>query len=426
MAITLTGDYGYDQYRTSNLTETEIDASTASWIVSNTGDNLNLYPVLVTDSDSVVLSGGVVDGEVPLDLDWEDAYINSAAVFARDSDAVTFRDWTISEAWDGIRITGEDDATFTVENVWMSNIRDDGIENDRGLSGTVSDVLMDGVFVGISLYESDTNDQTDQTVTFDNVLMRMESFEYKGEATHQPFFKFEDGVSPQLSIHDSVFAIDIVDHREWGRLQDAWDSVSESTGNYFLNLSDTPLPDDYPRPPEGFTVLEGAEAREFWEESRADWLAEFRGIGEIAEPEDEELEPESDPEPEIDPEPELVLEPEIVPEPVLDTEPELVLEPGLVLEPEPEPEPDSEPDVKAPKGKGGSKNIIEKMVDAILSVFRGGGNGKKSIEETETEKAKLSSDDDDAPEVLMTRIYVSELPPDDMEEDEDVESPFLF
>ncbi|MDA9865561.1 hypothetical protein N9C96_02680, partial [bacterium] len=176
--ITITGDHGHDQYRTSHLSDTEIDASTASWIVSNTGDDLNRYPFLVTDSHDIILTGGVIDGEVPMDMDWEDAYVNSAAVHARDSDNVTFRDWTISEAWDGIRITGEDDATFSVENVYMSNIRDDGIEHDRGLSGTVSDVLMDGVFVGISLYEGDTNDQTDQTVTLDNVLMRMDSFLY--------------------------------------------------------------------------------------------------------------------------------------------------------------------------------------------------------------------------------------------------------
>lgn len=274
--IRVYGDHAYEQYRTAAITDAEIDASEASWIVANTGDQLNLYPFLVTDSENIVLSGGVIDGQVSLDTDWVHAYINSAAVFARDSEDVTFRDWTISEAWDGIRITGQDNSRFVIENVWMTNIRDDAIENDRGLSGTVKNSLFDGVFVGISLYEGDTNDQTDQTVTFDGVLMRMESFNYKGEITHQPFFKFEDGVSPSLEIHNSVLAIDRVDHRELGRLQDAWDSLTSSSNNFFLNLSDEPLPDSYPLPADGFTVLEGDEARQFWDASRDDWIAENR------------------------------------------------------------------------------------------------------------------------------------------------------
>jgi hypothetical protein len=279
--ITLTGDYGYQTYKISNLTDVEIDASDARWIVSNVGDTVNLYPFSVRDSSNVTISGGVIDGQVPLDTDWRETYVNSAAVYSRNVDDVLIRNWIISSAWDAIRVRGDVDDVFTIDNVWITDVRDDAVENDDGLSGTISNSLFDGVFVGISLGDSGTSDQTDQVVTLDNVLIRMSSFPYKGEVTHQSPFKVIEGISPSLSIHDSIIAIEDVDHEGQGRLQIAWDSVVSSSGNYFLNLSDDPLPDDYPMPPEGFTVLQGQEARDYWDNASEDWIADFVGDEEL-------------------------------------------------------------------------------------------------------------------------------------------------
>ncbi len=276
-AIKLTRDYGYDAYKISDITSTRIDATGAHWIVANIGDDINLYPVSVRDSRNVTLTGGTISGEVSLSLDWEDAYINSAAVYARNVDGILIQDWTISRAWDAIRISGDDGDDFIIDNVWLSDIRDDGVENDDGLSGTIRNSLFDGVFVGISLGDSDTTDQRDNVVTVDNVLIRMESFKYKGEVTHQSIFKMTEGISPSLSIHDSVFAIEDVNHRGQGRLEVAWDSVVDASNNYFLNLSDDPLPADYPKPPAGFTILQGAAARAFWAASRAEWISSHDG-----------------------------------------------------------------------------------------------------------------------------------------------------
>ena len=275
--VSVTGDFGLTQFRDSFLSDLHIDASNATWDLANIGETTNRYPFIVTDSSHLVLAGGTINGQVSLTLDWKTAYVNSAAVFARDSEDIHFKDWRISQAWDGIRITGHDEAEFEISNVWMSNIRDDGIENDRGLSGTIRDSMMDGVFVGISLYEDDTNNQKDQTVTLDNVLIRMESFSYKNEMTHQPFFKYDGDVSPKLSIHNSVFAIDLIDHEGLGRLEDAWDNVVDASNNYFLNLTDDPIPSSYPLPQSGFTILNGAEARAFWENARTEFVVNFLG-----------------------------------------------------------------------------------------------------------------------------------------------------
>jgi hypothetical protein len=48
----------------------------------------------------------------------------------------------------------------------------------------------------------------------------------------------------------------------------------ESSGNVFLNLSDTPLPAKYPLPPSDWTVLQGAGARAYWTTARDEWVAE--------------------------------------------------------------------------------------------------------------------------------------------------------
>lgn len=277
--ITLTGNYGYQEYQIDGLTAATIDASNAQWIVANIGTQTNLYPVSVRDSGNIIIMGGTIVGEVPLDMDWADAYVNSAALYFRDVTHVLVEDWTISQAWDAIRFAGAATDTFTVDNTWLVNVRDDGIENDNGMSGTISNSLFDGVFVGISTADSDTGDQTSNLVTLDNVLIRMESFNYQGEFTHQSIFKVEEGKSPGLSIHDSVFAIEDVNHHGTSRLAIAWNSVVSASNNYFLNLSDTPLPADYPKPPAGFTILQGAAARAYWESARADWIAVHNGTG---------------------------------------------------------------------------------------------------------------------------------------------------
>ena len=133
--------------------------------------------------------------------------------------------------------------------------------------------------MGISLADSDTGNQTANVVSLDNVLIRMESYLYKGEMTHQSIFKVEEGKSPGLRIHDSVFAIEDVSHRGLTRLEIAWNSVISASNNYFLNLSNTPLPADYPKPPAGFTILQGAAARAYWANARDNWIATHNGDG---------------------------------------------------------------------------------------------------------------------------------------------------
>jgi len=271
--VALAGDYAYEEYKLAGAESVLIDAGDAHWIVSNIGANVNRYPFTVSDSANITSLGGSITGEVPLDMDWRDAYINSAAVFMDNTDNALIEDWRISQAWDGIRLRGAKDNVFTIDNVWLSDIRDDGVENDHGLSGTIRNSLFDGVFVAISTADNNSADQSQQILSIDHVLMRMKSFLYKGEVTHQSPFKVLP-TSPGMKIHNSVIAVEDVNHKGQARLELAWDKTIEASGNYFLNLSDQPLPAGYPMPPAGFTVLQGPAARAFWQAASSEWISQ--------------------------------------------------------------------------------------------------------------------------------------------------------
>jgi Ca2+-binding RTX toxin-like protein len=274
--ITLRGSYGYTSYQLRNSDADVVNASQASWIVANTGSKKNLYPFQVVDNDpNVRIIGGTINGTVSQTMDWRDAYINSAAVRVEDTTQATIEDWRISKAWDAIRISGTSKG-FTIEDAWLSGIRDDAVENDQKNGGTIRDSLFDGVFAGISTDGSGSG--AGSTITLDGVLMRMETYNYKGKMTHQSPFKADvGGGNPSYRITDSIIAIEQVRHDGTNRMEVAFDKMTQVTNSYYLNLSDTKLPSSYPDIPKGFTVLQGKAARDFWAKSKADWIDDHKG-----------------------------------------------------------------------------------------------------------------------------------------------------
>jgi Ca2+-binding RTX toxin-like protein len=285
--IVLTSSYGYTPYTISSgmSAGSTVDASAASWIVNNDqdGGTTNAYPFKMSHAgQGTHLIGGTIKGEVSQTASWEDIYYwpdgshnNSVAVRVENSPGAIVTDWRIDSAWDGIRPSRDSDK-FLIEDVWISHSRDDAIENDDVLSGTIRDSLLEDNFVQVSLGDGDITNRENNVVTFDGVLMKSQEYNYKGEYNHNSPIKMytkEEGVSPNLRFIDTVMAITNVDHNGYERLQQAWDKTIESHGNVFLNLSDEPLPADYPKPPSGWTILQGQAARDYWEQARADWIA---------------------------------------------------------------------------------------------------------------------------------------------------------
>ncbi|RWA76413.1 hypothetical protein EN836_07485 [Mesorhizobium sp. M1C.F.Ca.ET.193.01.1.1] len=286
--IVLSGDYGYRQYKVSGLpANTLIDATNASWIVANQGSPTNLYPfAVVNPGDNLLALGGTINGTVSQTAAWEDIYVNSAAVRINSAHSFAIDDWTITQPWDGIRVGGT--GTFLIEDSYVGNSRDDAVEDDDVIGGTIRDSLFDHVFSGVSLGDGDV-DGSHNTVTMDGMLLGMGEYLRKGEMTHGSPFKLDNGtgandITPSLHFIDCVVAITDVHHNGQARLQHAWDKTVESHGNYYLNLSDTPLPSDYPMPPAGWTVLQGQAARDYWAQAKAAWHAAHDGTDPIPSP----------------------------------------------------------------------------------------------------------------------------------------------
>ncbi|MGG5890919.1 M10 family metallopeptidase C-terminal domain-containing protein [Falsiroseomonas sp. HC035] len=379
--INLSGDYGYQAYKISGLDAgTTVSAGGATWIQDNDGrdGSSSPYPFAVYDAPGAILSGGTIIGEIDLSGDWRSVYNlgNSAAIRTEDASNVVVRDWRITDTWDAVRVSWNS-PDFLIENVWVTNARDDAVENDRLQSGTIRDSLFDGVFGGISIDPSSSSpvDGHDNTVTLDSVLMRMKSFLYEGEMTHSAMIKTDsatDGeVTPNLRFINSVFAIENVEHRSYRSMLDAWSNTVESRGNVFLNLSDTALPSDYPMPPAGWTILQGQAAREYWEAAKSTWIAN-RGDGAAAEP----------PPPAVQPAPEP-------PPPTVQPAPEL---PPPTVQPVPEPTaPQPEADERATfsgvtfRGSSSSDTIIGNALDNKIEGRSGadlikGGAGNDTID----------------------------------------------
>ena len=287
--ITLTQDYGYSAYKITGLADgTVIDASAASWILDNNSSDghSNAYPVLVYNAPNVVIKGGTILGNIDQKSDWTDVYAmgNSAAIRTEDAPGASIRDWRISNTWDAVRVSWNS-ANFVIEGVWASDIRDDAVENDRLQSGTIRDSLFDGAFSGISIDPDNANpvDGHTETVLIDGVLLRLQSSLYEGEMTHSSFIKTDSAtngtVTPSLRFVNNVFALEDVTHHSYRSMKDAWAHTIESKNNYFLNLSDDPLPSDYPMPPSGWTVLQGQAARDYWAQARDGWISRHADAG---------------------------------------------------------------------------------------------------------------------------------------------------
>ncbi|WP_378942243.1 hypothetical protein [Mesorhizobium sp. ANAO-SY3R2] len=295
--VVLRGDYGYAQKVIRNLPAgATIDAQHASFTVANSRNGnpdfilsckvgtlpTNSYPVVVRNSPGVRFIGGRFNGQVPLSSDWRQTYCNSAALLLKDGTAsATVEGVRARRCWDGIRFADQADG-FRLKASWLSEIRDDAVENDYLVSGTIEDCLFDGCFSGISLDPASNNrDGRDQTVTIDRTLIRMQPYLSRGEFTHQAPIKVAE-VSPKLRITGSIFALSSPNMRGSRRLQRAWQRLIESHDNTLLWLPNEPIPSTLPLPPSGFRLLTGADARAYWNKARQQWVTAHPEVNRFA------------------------------------------------------------------------------------------------------------------------------------------------
>ena len=276
VTIKVTGAQGWTQYAQSGGTADIIDATSASWNANNEGASQLEYPFYIKNWQKVVqCRGGAINGTYSLTKDWGSMYSqgNGAAVFLKDcANGSSVTDWTMERVWDGVRMVGVDD--YLIENVRINGTRDDATEADEGRSGVIRRCLFENCFAGISFGDANTpTSALSNVLQIDRTLVSMAVYQYRGAVTHVTPLKADQN-SPKLLITNSVFAISRADHETLPRLQLAFDRVlPASSGNYWLNLSDQPLPDNYPKIPAAFTYLQGQSARDHWAKARKAYLA---------------------------------------------------------------------------------------------------------------------------------------------------------
>lgn len=285
--VLLSGDLGYDPQIVQSLPEGAfVDAKSAVFHVANSGNlnpseefhcesgelAVNRYPLQIRNSPQVTLQGGLFAGEVPLVADWQDTYCNSTAVGLRTSPGAVIEGIRMRRVWDALRIS-EDSGSYLLRGGWISEVRDDCIENDYLNAGVIEDMLLDGCFSGLSMRppKGEDRDPDSGVVVLRDVLMRMQSYLYKGELREGPPFKVEE-TGPKIAIHDSIVVMGNVHNVSKQRLAIGWSRIGACSGNLLLWTADTPWPDDFEKPPSCFQLVEGPAARTIWQEARQNWI----------------------------------------------------------------------------------------------------------------------------------------------------------
>jgi len=226
---------------------------------------------------------GVINGQIPLDWSWEAAH-----EFGGSGDR-TYTGRLI--LIDGARIHNVEDGwkprelpefgntgIMLMRNTYMTGIRDDSVENDNFMPGSVTDSLFDGVHTFLS--EQNQSGETPLTIgpdedgyiRIDRVYVRLYSTNSNGGDNPGRWFKMQPrgATNHTLVITDSVFAT------HGHSLRDGWDSLDFPPGtifqgiNYILWLG---APGEYKATvPTEVIFLEGQAAFDKWNAVRNSWL----------------------------------------------------------------------------------------------------------------------------------------------------------
>ena len=285
----LTGDFGYDRYQFDESADGKpfvLDARSAQFQVANSanlsptiefdcnqGSNpVNRYPLNVYNADLTAVVGGLINGEIPQESDWQSTYCNSAAVHFKYAPSGTVDGIRITSAWDAIRMS-VDSPNLIVRNSWISNVRDDILENDIFFTAVFEDNLVDGTFQGISVHSGgDITSTPKETVVVHGNVIRIREYLYKGRQQFGALFKNETS-SPNSKIYNTVVAVDYNGGNTWkGYWEKSWSKIMDCSNNLFLWLSDSPIPDSVPLPPSCFRVMKGEEARLAWMQAKKNWV----------------------------------------------------------------------------------------------------------------------------------------------------------
>ncbi len=276
---------------------TSLDAENASWTVSNSltpnpdfgadcddGGTLpiNAYPISIQDNDDVSWNGGIILGEVPLNSPYTPTYCNSTALLNRNADRNSYTGLRMGGgAWDCVRF-GSNSDDFVLSGSWISQCRDDCVENDGLNSGIVEDTLLEGCFSGFSFDpgNGDPNLGTGEHMQINNVILSMKAYDKRTAPTdplepgHQHFTKAQGNIEITFSITDSVFIASEIPFTSDSRLSTVIANATTCDNNIVLWTGNGDIPAIYTTllPASCFDFYAGELAQVVADELRVNWI----------------------------------------------------------------------------------------------------------------------------------------------------------
>ena len=234
-----------------------------------------------TSSRSCVL-GGEVRSSVDRGRRWadlEENYNGDALDVGIASDWAVVDGLRADNVFDAIAAQGPTDTRLVVRNVWLSDIRDDCIENDhQPKSLTVVDSLLDGCFTGISQRPDEEDPQprpgAGAVTLLDGVLLYVKPQAFGTDCQYAQacgdgraafnLFKWSASATPRVVIRNSVLRVDR--YSAWGPSEMGFPPGTRASNSVLVWLG----PGRFPAPvPAGMRVTSDPSV---WERARARWL----------------------------------------------------------------------------------------------------------------------------------------------------------
>ena len=211
----------------------------------------------------LVTVGGAVLGQIDRNLTSEEVYANykGDALRVAAADRTVSYDLRVDNVVDGynprVADGAEQDNTarFLLEGAYMTYIRDNAVENDALMSGTIRDCLFDGVFNMLSAKPSSTSTYTNtaMVVTIEGVIARLQALPHAGAAdgfAHNKVFKWEYTAAGSVVVRDSIFYLEELPDGTSDNLpfpQGVYENVTVVLGAGFDGDGDGDITDlDYP------------------------------------------------------------------------------------------------------------------------------------------------------------------------------------
>ncbi len=243
--------------------------------------NEERYPIQLRDMQDPAISGFAVIGVQSNELPWrvvKEMWDGDALHVKGCNGHVRVSDVYWENVEDGF---GPDvgPSEWTLERAWMKDIRDDAVENDQLIDGTISDCLIDGCFVFLSQRASASVQTKTKTIIHD-CIVRVSSQAHDGDEGREwrdrnikvgedgigrapgMIFKWDDGAGT-VEVKNCVFMMDAISVNGVNDMLFP-PGVYENVSLIWLG------PGGYPgKIPKGVSVTTDPD---LWERSKQDWI----------------------------------------------------------------------------------------------------------------------------------------------------------